>query len=379
MNSVYITKVAKFLPYSPILNDEMEERLGLIDGKPSKVRKLILRNNGIQTRYYAFSPGAPTLTNAQMTAFAVEKLLTEHNTSEIGLLACGTTSPDQHLPGHASMVHGIVGRKDMEAVSFSGACNTGMSAMKYAMLNVGAGNTKYAVSTGSERMSLFMTADKFSQEADRLKEIEEDGYIAFEKDFLRWMLSDGAGAALLSDTPNSQGTSLKIEWIASTSFAHLLETCMYAGAVKGEDGTIIGYNDIPADKWMEESVFSVKQDTKLLGENIVKLGTEFLLELLEKHQFDINDVDWFLPHLSSNFFKSKIKESIESHNIDIPYEKWFMNLTKYGNVGAASVYLMLDELLNDKSELLENGQKVLVMVPESARFSYSYALLTVVK
>jgi len=46
-----------------------------------------------------------------------------------------------------------------------------------------------------------------------------------------------------------------------------------------------------------------------------------------------------------------------------------------GNVGAGSIYLMIDELLNGGK--LQKGQKLLLMVPESARFAYVYALLTV--
>jgi 3-oxoacyl-[acyl-carrier-protein] synthase-3 len=57
-------------------------------------------------------------------------------------------------------------------------------------------------------------------------------------------------------------------------------------------------------------------------------------------------------------------------------ERWFLNLPKVGNVGAASAFLMLEELFN--SDKLKAGEKILVMVPESARFSSTYMLLTVV-
>ncbi|MBQ0788287.1 MAG: hypothetical protein KBT69_12350, partial [Oceanihabitans sp.] len=50
-------------------------------------------------------------------------------------------------------------------------------------------------------------------------------------------------------------------------------------------------------------------------------------------------------------------------------------LSKVGNVGAGSIYIMLEELAN--SGKLKKGQKILLSVPESARFAYAYALLTV--
>jgi len=62
--------------------------------------------------------------------------------------------------------------------------------------------------------------------------------------------------------------------------------------------------------------------------------------------------------------------------VAIPQEKWFTNLTRVGNVGTASPYLMLEELMN--TGLLKKGQQIMMMVPESARFSYAFAHLTVV-
>ena len=52
--------------------------------------------------------------------------------------------------------------------------------------------------------------------------------------------------------------------------------------------------------------------------------------------------------------------------IDIPLERWFLNLSKVGNVGSASPYLMLEELLY--SGKLQKGDTLLLSVPESGRF-----------
>ena len=49
MKDVYITRIAKFLPNKPVDNEQMEEKLGVIDGKVSKARRLVLRNNKIKT------------------------------------------------------------------------------------------------------------------------------------------------------------------------------------------------------------------------------------------------------------------------------------------------------------------------------------------
>ena len=59
----------------------------------------------------------------------------------------------------------------------------------------------------------------------------------------------------------------------------------------------------------------------------------------------------------------------------IPWEKWFLNLQEVGNVGAGSIYLMLEELFH--SGKLKKGDRLFLQVPESARFAYAYAYLTV--
>ncbi len=57
-------------------------------------------------------------------------------------------------------------------------------------------------------------------------ELSNTQYMEFERDFLRFMLSDGAAALLLSDRPNEAGLSLKIEWVKTKSYAN--ETSTYA-------------------------------------------------------------------------------------------------------------------------------------------------------
>ena len=66
--------------------------------------------------------------------------------------------------------------------------------------------------------------------------MEDNPEIAFEKDFLRWMLSDGAGAFLVEDQPRPNGLSLRIDWIDIQSQADGMPVCMYAGGDKDEDG-----------------------------------------------------------------------------------------------------------------------------------------------
>lgn len=376
---VYINRTSIFLPNEPVPNDDMELYLGYINNKPSKSKNIVLRNNGIKQRYYALTKGGkPTHTNAQMTAEAVRNLFKDdpEGIKKVDLLSCGTSSPDQMMPSHGVMTHGWLPEAEaIEVVSPSGVCCAGMHALKYAYMAIKTGDAKLAVATGSERFSGLLVSDVFEEEAQKLKELTENPYIAFHKDFLRWMLSDGASAFLMSDKPNEDGISLRLEWIEGVSYANEMEACMYMGADKNKDGTLKGFMDYTPEEVMTKSIFSVKQDINLLSDNIVPLGGKKIKEIFDRKGLKATDIDHFLPHISSDFFRSKIYDLVEIYGGGIPYEKWFINLYTVGNVGAASVYLMIDELLS--SGRLKKGEKILLLVPESSRFSYMYALLTV--
>ena len=380
LNEVYITNTAAFFPNDPVSNDEMEDYLGYINDTPSRSKAIVLRNNGIKNRFYALTKeGKPTHTNAQMTAEAVRALFKNDpgSINDIQLLSTGTSTPDQLMPSHGVMVHGhLPETKPFEVVSPSGVCCAGMHAFKYAYLATKAGEVQQSVATGSERFSLSLLAGNFEDEAKRLKELVDDPYIGFEKEFLRWMLSDGAAAFHLSNKKNETGISLKVEWIEGFSYANELEPCMYQACEKLKDGTLKSYQDYTPQELAEQSIMSIKQDVKLLSKNIVLYGGYGVSASLAKHGVKSEEIDYFLPHMSSNFFKDKIYQQLIANGTGIMYDKWFVNLDRVGNVGAASVYFMVNELFH--SGKLKVGDKIYLLVPESSRFSYMYSLLTVV-
>ena len=376
MFEVYITKAAKYLPNQAVSNDEMEAYLGLINDTASKARRIILRNNKITSRYYAVDKtGKSTHSNAELTRNAILPLFDENFTpQDLEVLSCGTSTPDIFLPSHAAMVHGLLKNKSVELNSSTGVCCAGMNSLKFGFLSVRSGNSKNAICTGSEKVSTWLNAQKYNHEADNLKTLEEQPIIAFKKDFLRWMLSDGAGAFLLENEPKGP-ISLKIEWMEAFSYAYELETCMYAGGDKLENGEIKSWSDYAPEQWLNESVFSIKQDVKLLDEFILSKGAESMKDAMDKNKIKSEDVDYFIPHVSSNFFVEGLKKGLNEKGIGMADEKWFMNLPRVGNVGSASIYLALEELMN--SGKLKKGDHILLSVPESGRFSFAYAYLTV--
>ena len=378
---VYINDVAAYLPNDPVDNDHIEAIVGRIHSLPSRIKRRILNNNKIEQRYYAIDPatGALTHTNAELTAEAIRRLSPHpgFTPEEIQCLCCGTTMPDLLAPGHGLMVHGELGNPPCEVVSTAGICLSGIAALKYAYMNVALEFSDNAVATGSELASSLIRSNFF----EHLKgdgEHERIPVVPFESEFLRWMVSDAAGAVFLSRQANNDRKTLRIDWIEHISYASRLETCMYAGGVKNEDGSVTGWRQLARlQEALDRNFLSLKQDAGLLNQEIVKVAVDWALAaVIRKRGLNAEGVDWFLPHYSSDFFREKLSQAMDAIGFSIPSERWFTNLAWKGNTGSASIFVILEELFH--SDRLREGQRLLCFIPESGRFSIAYMLLTVV-
>jgi 3-oxoacyl-[acyl-carrier-protein] synthase-3 len=381
--TTYITGLGAVLPNDPVTNDHIDDVLGRIDGYSGQVKQWVLNYNGIQSRYYALNPrdGCATHTNAQLTAEAVRRAATGAGVPLEGIecLACGTSSADQIIPGHGVMVHGELGSPPCEVVTTAGVCCSGMTAFKYAYMNVLTGLSKNAVATGSELASLSLKASQYKRhlELKKVTEFQQEPTLAFENDFLRWMLSDGAGAALISDSPCRDRLSLRIDWVDVISYANEAETCMYCGGQKQKDGKLIGYRTVSDhDELARGGFMALAQDVRVLRTALPAYAREAYLTSRARHDLDPSLVDWFLPHYSSEGFRQPLYDGMMAEGLGIPFDRWFTNLKTKGNTGAASIYIILEELVS--SGMVKPLERILCFVPESARFSFSLMHLTAV-
>lgn len=379
----FVTGWGVFLPNEPVSNEEIDRVIGRVDRVSAAVKRRILMNNGIVRRFYAIDPktGAPTHTNRQMTAEAVRAVCSNASIplDQIECLACGTATADQFFPPHGSMVHAELNLPPCEVVTTSGVCCAGMSSFKYGYMNVASGFSKNAVVTGSDLPSLSLTARHFRPECEAIRsDVEAEPLVAFENNFLRWMLSDGAGAALIEPRPRDHALSLKIDWLDIVSYANESDVCMYYGMRKEADGTAIGYRtvDDPAE-WYRGRFFNLAQDVRILQDRLPVLLRKAVARVKKRRELLADRVDWFLPHFSSKWFQKPLAEGCRLDGLlPIPEEKWFSNLFTKGNTGSASIFIMLEELVS--SGRVRSGQRLLCLVPESSRMTFAFLHLTAV-
>lgn len=365
--SVYITATGRHLPGPAIDNDQIEAHLGLIHGKPSRLKARILKSNGIQTRHYAIDNQQRTyISNSEMGARAAIACLERRQIPRrsIGMLSCATSQGDLLLPGFGSMVQAELALTAVELHTSHGICSSSMMALKAAYTAVSMREHNSALVVASELASRLFKASRFEAAGG-------DAAVDFNSEFLRWMLSDGAGAVLLETKPVKR--SFRIDWIRSFSHADAYPVCMSVGMPKTGSGS---WQDYPSYGDAERAgALLMRQDVRLL-DNMVKLGVDGFLRLIDEKRIQVAEINHVLCHYSSDYFRGKIFQLMRAAGVAIDEQKWYTNLHARGNTGCASILIMLDEF--SETHTLHDGEKILCMVPESGRFNTAYMLLTVV-
>ena len=362
---VYITDTASFMPGEAVNNQEMDAYIGSINRMSGRIETRILAENGIQQRHYAINTNGQSLHSVTSMGAKVVAALTEK--TPLQFLSAATTGGDCAAPGLANLIQGELTLPPLETLSVSGICAASIGALNAAASAVQSGAANAAVAVASEFPSRLFKASRFE---NRNTDIDFDAH------FLRWMLSDGAGGAMLKNQPAKDGLSLKVKWIHQQSFSGDMPTCMQVGQSIGN--TLPGYLDYPTLAEAEKAgAFDLRQNIRTLP-NLFDMGLHEYAKLVKAGHLNPKDVDWFLCHYSSERFKQMMAELMQEAGIAIANEKWFSNLSSKGNTGAASIFIMLDEFFKSKKASLKVGQQIFGFVPESGRFSVAYFLLEVV-
>jgi 3-oxoacyl-[acyl-carrier-protein] synthase-3 len=118
----------------------------------------------------------------------------------------------------------------------------------------------------------------------------------------------------------------------------------------------------------------LRQDIRLLP-HLFDVSIHEYVRLVKQGWVQPDAIDHFLCHYSSSKFEGVVEELLARAGLSIDKDRWYSNLKTRGNTGAASIFVMLDEFLRERS--VTPGQTILCFVPESARIAASYFLLTV--
>ena len=360
MSDCYITSTGSYLPGSPVENRDINQYLGRVMGE-GRIQSKILAVNGIQTRHYALDKQQnATHSIYELASQAVKDCLSRHQSlPAVDYLSAGTTHAPILAPGISSLLHDQLSKDkvvthSLEINSNAGICSSGAQAIVNANRAVKSGEAQAAICVGVELSSDGLKSKRFRTTYDIpaiLRDVRTSKW--FMSVFLRFMLSDGAGAFLLEGQPREQGLSLKVNWTYSRSFANQAPLCMQ----------------------IQSRPMMLTQNVKILAKYMAPLSKEVVEGALCAHGETLDCYTMVLPHMSSYYFERSLKKVMAelSPQREVPY---WTNLRTAGNTGAASIFIMLDEYL--KTQPVKAGDQLLLFVPESGQFNYVLISLTVV-
>lgn len=366
--SAFITSTGAFLPGPPIDNDSMSAYLGSMLGE-GRIRHSVLRANGIRQRHYALDRRQRATHDVyQLAALAIESCLANRDSKDGGLdapityLSAGSTHTPFNGPGLSSMLHGELRERGLvshalEINSNAGICTSAAQALVNSVRAVRGNDHRHALCVGAEQPSAVLKSTAIRPVYDlpqMFRDLRQSKW--FMSVFLRFMLSDGAGAFLIQDRPAATGPSFEVTWTHSRSFAHEAPVCMK----------------------LDNKNTLLSQDIQILTKYLGPCIKKVVSEAMETHGDHLGNYKVVLPHLSSFVFRrimlNIFRQARQGNDHNIEY---WTNLDTRGNTGSASIFIMLDEYA--RSHDLEDGERILLFIPESGRFNFVLVSLTVVR
>lgn len=359
--SAFITRTGSFLPGHPVENNDISQYLGRLDGE-EEVERQVLAMNGIVRRHYAqTTQQSATHDVYELATLAVRNCLPASGSStDFTYLSAGTTYAPLAGPGIASIVHHRLAEQALvkhpvELSSHAGICTSAAAAIVSAVRAVKSGDHASALCLGTEHASEILKSSVIQPIDDRAEHDDLRRSKWFMSVFLRFMLSDGAGAFLIQSQPPAGQINWHVDWTHAMSFAHVAPLCMQ----------------------LQSRNALLMQDVTILSKHLFPTGFEFAKSALQQNGERLDSYDFVLPHLSSFFFKRKVERILtELSSGPEQCPPYWTNLATSGNTGSASIFVLLDEFL--RTHTIEPGQRLLLFIPESGQFNFVMVSLTAV-
>lgn len=245
----------------------------------------------------------------------------------VDIIICATVTPDNFTPATACIVQNLLGAKKAIAFDLNAACTGLMYGIATAAQFLENGVYQNALVLGAETLS------KIIDWKDRNTCV---------------LFGDGAGAVYLERSDEQEGKLLQMTLSADGSRGELLQ----CPAMPLQNIITTAGISEPIEQETE------KQTVKMQGGEVFKYAVKAMVhsvnEVLTKEKITIDEIDWIVPHQAN----VRIIESA-AKLLKAQPDKFYINLSEYGNTSSASIGLALDEL--SRSEKLKRGQKIILV------------------
>jgi 3-oxoacyl-[acyl-carrier-protein] synthase-3 len=295
----HVTGWGRYAPAQVLTNKDLERMVDTSD-------EWIVSRTGIRERRVA----AANETTASMAAVASLRAIRTAgiDPDDIDLILLATLTPDYWMPSTAALVKEAIGNTRAAAMDIAAACSGFVYAFATAQAYITSGIAKHVLVIGAELLTRFLDY------TDRSTCI---------------LFGDGAGAVVLSAS-DEPGGALGIELTTAPQGAYMI--WLPAGGAKSP----------PSAETIARGEHFIRMEGKETYRFATKTMATTALESVSKSGLQPSDIDLFIPHQAN----IRIVEAV-AKGLELPMDKMYVNLDRYGNTSAASVPIALAEAVNE--------------------------------
>ena len=307
---VKIAGTGSYVPRKILTNDELSQIVDTSD-------EWIFTRTGISERRIAADD---EFTSDLATSSAVRALKDAGmDSADVELIIVATLTPDKVFPNTASLVQNKINAPKAACFSIEAGCTGFVYGLEVAAGMVASGLYNNALVIGAEKLTSIVDW------TDRTTCV---------------LFGDGAGAVLITACP--------------------VEENSYLGSDLGSNGEQHDILHIPGGgcaaplsrKVLDEKLNTLKMNGKEVFKHAVNGMAASAQKALEEAGLSIGDIDWVVAHQANVRIINAVGQKL-----NIPEEKVYINVDKYGNTSAASVPIAFDEMIN--KGMIKRGNKIL--------------------
>ena len=311
MVNASIIGTGAFLPDIVLTNSDMEMMVETTD-------EWIITRTGIKERRICPRGMATSDLGYRAAIAACEDAAVKPG--EIDFIIAATITPDKFFPSTACLIQSKLGIKNIPVFDLSAACSGFIYGLEIARNFIACGTYKTGLVVANECMS------RMTDYTDRSTCV---------------LLGDGAGAAVVRASgkePGIMGSYIS----ADGNYGDILAAPAGGSYMPSSFDTV------------EKHLHSMKMEGATLFKIAILSMSESVNKVLDNHGFKKEDVSMIIPHQAN----LRIIQGV-ARNLNIPVEKFYINIEKYGNMSAACIPVALDEAY--RKGLLKKGELILTV------------------
>jgi 3-oxoacyl-[acyl-carrier-protein] synthase-3 len=355
---VYLAGIGSYSPGEPIPFAQIESVLGKITAAPPKLLRWIERMRpimeemlGVESCHYAIDPQTrqPTDDNVTMSIKSAEKALTMAGLTpgDIDLLVYAGVVPEYVCPPTTTLIQEKLQIPECAEYAIHSNCTSIYKALQLAADQISLGRYRNALLMTSQLSSPFLLAEHFNQQVLEKSQI-----------LLRWFLSDGAGALVVTSDPSAGRKRLRVLETYIESMGLGLGPDMYC--------RIGGHRVHPLESY-QKGWHHLTQNF----EQVAKLGVELAIKaadrMMDRVGMGWSEVRYAFMNVPTKHIHDQVVWYIEKKNL--PNLQLYSKLAQRGYPGPCAIIHALDDFLQESTP--QKGDILVSVVAESSKWMYA--------